>query len=155
MKLHDLHGQEFELKIQGYQFPNIIIDKWDSNWLSLQIIVNSKEGSWKTVDPFLLTWELESLCEWFEKIASNENVKASIGAEDFIEPLIKFEIIRISDKDLTLRIYFEGELLPPWRNKGYVGEYDFFIELDLKIEHLLKAIKSLKKEMLNFPQRGK
>jgi hypothetical protein len=48
-------GGRFELAILGYQFPAIVDDEWDSNWLNIRIHVQMEPGAWSATDPSLTT----------------------------------------------------------------------------------------------------
>src|ERR1700738_540527 len=64
-------GSSFHLKLVGYQFPEKVNEEWDSNWLIIYIAMNLPQGAWSVTDPFLLTYEVRSLADWFDAIASN------------------------------------------------------------------------------------
>ena len=66
MKLISTHGHAFELNIQGYQFPGITNDYWDSNWLLIEINVSHPRGSWVKVDPSMNTFEVARLADWMD-----------------------------------------------------------------------------------------
>lgn len=75
---------EFELRVAGYQFPELEHDDWDSNWLIVEIrSAPADQRPWKSVDPSLLTWEVERLSNWLEALASGEAVE---DGEYFVEP---------------------------------------------------------------------
>ena len=44
--LRGSEGNELELTIAGYQFPDEERDPWDSNWLLVSVRVLAPEGSW-------------------------------------------------------------------------------------------------------------
>jgi hypothetical protein len=53
----------FELRVAGYQFPDIESDEFDANWLVVEgLVAPADERAWKFRDPALLTWEVEGLC---------------------------------------------------------------------------------------------
>lgn len=148
MKLHDLYGQTFELKILGYQFPDNTDSKWDANWLNIQITVDSKEGKWNKTDPSLMADEVKTLSEWLSSVSQSKSSKIL----DFTEPNLKFENIN-KDHNTVVRIYFELELRPSWNQKGWVGDDSFFIELTLDKNELLIAAHDLQEVLKLFPYR--
>ena len=80
----------FELRVAGYQFPDIESDEFDANWLVVEgLVAPADERAWKFRDPALLTWEVEGLCNWLEAVASGQDVKESA---DFTEPNLRFEV---------------------------------------------------------------
>ena len=70
MKLENSKGECFKLEIFGYEFPNILDDKWDSNWLEIGIEVkHSEKGTWTASRPCLLTFEVERLIKWLADLS--------------------------------------------------------------------------------------
>ena len=83
---------EFELRVVGYQFPDIVGDEWDANWLVVEIrVAPVDERPWRSIDPSLLTWEVERLSNWLEALASGRAVEEG---EDFVEPNLRFEVVQ-------------------------------------------------------------
>lgn len=68
MLLKGADGSEIDLRLTRYQFPEITDEKWDANWLMIALRVQAPQGSWHTVDPALLTWEVQELADWFEAL---------------------------------------------------------------------------------------
>ena len=48
----------------GYQFPELEDVEYDSNWLNVKIAVSHQRGKWSTIDPALLTYEVQWLIDW-------------------------------------------------------------------------------------------
>jgi len=97
MIFHCKNGQFVELKITGYQFPEILDDDWDSNWLMVYINVKSTKKNWNTTDPAITTFELRSLIKWFKSISENKIVKYK--EMNFTEPNISFILLNGFDSD--------------------------------------------------------
>ena len=72
MLLAGAGGNELELAIVGYQFPEVRTDPWDSNWLLVSVRVVTAEGSWDVVDPCLTTWEAKHLVRWLVNAAARD-----------------------------------------------------------------------------------
>lgn len=149
MKLKDLNGQEFELIVLGYQFPQIVDDEWDSNWLDIQIRVNSKKGNWIARDPSLETIEIKLLAEWFLAISNDKKVEEIW----FTEPCLKFDLINKTEDMVTIRIFINYEMKP--EKIKVDDEEDFFIDYLLDKKELIQASKELKEYFKEFPVRGK
>jgi hypothetical protein len=64
MTFQGIDNQTVELRVTNYQFPDISFDQYDSNWLNVYLKVESKLGNWQTIDPALLTWEVEEIIDW-------------------------------------------------------------------------------------------
>jgi hypothetical protein len=58
MKLNSSNGNSFQLRIIGYEFPDIKDDYYDSNWLMIQIDVISSEITWRATFPSIITFEV-------------------------------------------------------------------------------------------------
>src|SRR3712207_3835953 len=72
MLLRGREGNELELALVGYQFPDENTDPWDSNWLLVSVRVLGPEGSWDVVDPCLTTWEAKRLVSWLIHAAAHD-----------------------------------------------------------------------------------
>lgn len=132
--------------VECYQFPEITDDDWDSNWLIINgdAVVDGK--SWTFRDPCLTTFEMERLAHWLDQISSGKVEKAFCG---FTEPNLDFE--RVSD--VTVRIAFSLEALPPWSKRdGDFGEIGFEVPID---DRLRAAASSLRAFLTRFPIRAR
>lgn len=58
MKFIGKDRQEIELKILGYEFPTDFDNEWDANWLHFYLNIKSNVGHWQTIDPSILTDEV-------------------------------------------------------------------------------------------------
>ncbi len=102
---------KFELRVAGYQFPDIESDKFDANWLVIEGRVAPADGrAWEFRDPALLTWEVQGLSSWLEALASEQTVEER---EDFLEPNLYFEVAARDEDTITILVYFELESRPP------------------------------------------
>lgn len=131
---------------EGYQFPEIADEHWDSNWLIItgDAVLDGK--SWSFRDPCLTTFEIERLANWLDQVSSGKVEQAFCG---FVEPNLDF--VQVSDA--TLRIAFSLEALPLWsRSDGDFGA----IEIDIPIDHRLgAAASSLRALLARFPIRAR
>jgi hypothetical protein len=139
---------EFEMKIVGYQFPHLENEQYDSDWLNVMVRVNLPHGSWSSIDPSLLTWELVGLTEWLEKIADGKRVEPE---ESFMEPNLRFELTEEEPK--KLRVYFELESRPSWAPYDGAGMEDLWAEFDIDADELRKAAGALREDLRRFPIR--
>ncbi len=55
-------------RIDSYQFPAIVDDEWDSNWLNIRIHVETERGGWSATDPSLTAADVIRLADWLEAI---------------------------------------------------------------------------------------
>jgi hypothetical protein len=142
---------EFELRVSGYQFPNIEGDEWDANWLIVEgRIAPVDERAWEFRDPALLTWEVERLSNWLDALASGQPVEES---EDFLEPNLRFEVVGRSGDVITIRVYFELESRPPWFFAREAGMNDLWVDLLVDSDNLHAAASSLRSDLAKYPPR--
>lgn len=151
MRLTNSDGSLFELKILGYAYPDILTEKYDSNWLIIEIEAVHPKGSWVARSTCLLTWEIEALAVWLEKIHLGQEVKP---LQKFIEPEMEFEILEISSSAKFLRVYVEFGLRPkwaPWESGTWKEVWLQFTILEIDLE---KAISLLRQQLAQYPMRA-
>jgi len=146
-------GNELELSIVGYQFPEVEADPWDSNWLLVALRVVSPKGTWEVVDPCLTTWETKHLMAWMVNVAARDPAAPPIA---FTEPNLTFTARPKprSPKRVLLGASFQLELRPPWLGKGGSGSGDLCVDLDVARSDVARAAASLLTDLIRFPQRG-
>ena len=141
------NGDEFSIEISGYQFPMILEDTYDSNWL--YIIIDSKVNgkSWTSRDPSLLTWEVASLIQGIEKHLKGKEADSEIS---FIEPNLSFQISPMINGQVHLMVFFELECRPNWAQE----KDEFFAELDCNESELIVFVEKLSEQLSKFPIRA-
>ncbi len=151
MLLAGLEGNELELRVVGYQFPDDETDPWDSNWLLVSVRVVSPAGTWELVDPCLTTWEAKHLVRWLVNAAAHD---PAATPATFSEPnLVVTARAKPADANrVLLRAAFQLELRPPWARGSGGAELD--VELDVGRAALARAAASLLGDLVRFPPRG-
>ncbi len=152
MLLISRDSSEFELRIIGYEFPGIERQEDDANWLRIYIRVKAPRGSWEAYDSSLQTWDVESLADWIEDLAQKRLTTSD--TQEFLEPDLSFRMLHNYGQRVLLRVYFELELRPVWAYKGWVGDKDFWLDLQVTPADLLAAVHELRLESTRFPGRG-
>jgi hypothetical protein len=145
------NGPRFELTIVGYQFPAIVDDEWDSNWLNIRIHAQTERGGWSATDPSLSTVDVAHLADWLEAIAEG---RVQEGDLNFVEPNLSFGLQSVSGDTVALRIWFELESRPPWSPSNAAGERDLWIDLDVRREEVQRAAADLRMQLQEFPPRA-
>jgi hypothetical protein len=141
---------KFELNILRYESP-VSPNEYDSNWLVIEVDVKNSEGSWKVVNPSLLTWEAEELYNWILAISKKESVEP---VRDFYEPNLTFRLIESDDNTNIIRINFGAESRPPWVKKIPPWEENkSWVKIEISREDLFKAVKDLGAQLKQFPKR--
>ena len=142
--LQNTDGESLILWIDGYQFPQIENERYDSNWLNIGIEVQLKQGSWTTIDPSMLTMEVEQLIQWFIAMGAGKHQTDYFG---FIEPCLRFKISGTIPCPLT--VSFWAEYRPPWAD----STDKFQLKIPLDQTTLLAIINSLERMLAEFPTR--
>jgi len=152
MLLRGREGNELELTVVGYQFPDEHRDPWDSNWLLVSVRVLAPAGSWSVVDPCLTTWEAKRLVSWLVHAAIRDPTAVPMA---FTEP--NLTVTARSRSAAPLRVHvracFALELRPPWGATAS-GSHDLCVDLDVERDDLARAAASLLADLVAYPQRG-
>jgi len=151
MMLSGSNGSVFELDVIGYQFPTLETEEYDSNWLRIGIHAIHPKGHWRSVDPSLLTYELEHLARWFDSIGRGEPVQPD---ERFTEPNLSFRLVEGGPEGKVLRVYFELESRPGWARAEKAPAEDLWVEFPLAEIDLSSAARDLRAALARFPQRA-
>lgn len=151
MKLTGTDGQQFELAILGYEFPESRRKGTENNWLIVQVTVNHpEEGNWAVRDPSLLTHEVQMLIEWLTTINRGESVREEL---EFSEPNLEFRLVSTGPGSV-LRIYLECELRPPWRaTQCQEVLHDLWVQFPIAEVNIVEAISSLRRQLSRYPTR--
>ncbi|MBX5491856.1 MAG: hypothetical protein IRZ14_11930, partial [Chloroflexi bacterium] len=121
--------QRFALTVLGYEFPEGADDYYDANWLLVRVVARDGETTWSVDDPALLTWELDRLARWLERVAQGRFDRQPWCS--FVEPNLEFRADPLpgppgdaSAPQVQVRVFFELELRPPHRPTRAVGQRD-------------------------------
>lgn len=138
-----------ELSLLGYQYPGLVTEPFDSNWLHVRVAVRHPRGDWVATDPCLLTYEAVALADWLEAAAAGREGDAEL---DFLEPCLRFELRGPGVGGRALRVHFEHELRPPWARVDV--EADAYLDLSAAPEVLAVAADALRAQVARYPQRA-
>jgi len=151
MLLVGREGNELELSIAGYQFPEEHRDPWDSNWLLVAVRLVAPQGSWEVVDPCLTTWEAKRLVSWLVHAAARDPAAVPMT---FTEP--NLTVTARARTSAPLRVHVRAclalELRPPWSTA--TGSDGLCVDLDVERGDLARAAASMLADLVRFPQRG-
>jgi hypothetical protein len=100
----------FTMSLIGYQFPELEDVEYDSNWLTVKIVVSDRRGKWSAVEPALLTYEVEWLIDWLKELSAGKYDKRHLS---FTEPCISFHLLPSEGKPDRLAIEFSHGFRPP------------------------------------------
>jgi len=147
MIFYGIDNQIVDFRITNYQFPKTIDDEYDSNWLLIYLKVESKVGNWQTIDPSLLTREVEELIDWFNVLLYNKEPKDVIL--NFIEPNLSFELLENANELTKFRIKFDLESRPI----SAKDDKEYFVDCLADKQELERIINGLNKELEKYPKR--
>ena len=148
MRLASSTGSSLDLRVIGYQFPEIDNKRYDSNWLIIEVSVVHPDGNWTARDPSLLTFEAAHLVDWLTDILSGTNQTEYCS---FIEPNLSF---RVTDGGTTLRVYFDLEIRPHWAASDVADNEDLWVQFPLSEIDINAAADELRQQLSAFPQRA-
>lgn len=141
-----LNNQRVQLKITNYEFPEETTCDYDSNWLLIYLNVKSLLGNWQTIGAVLLTFEVEQIIEWFNKLSTNTIVKTSLT---FIEPNLEFTLLDNAPDEKTIRILFDYEFRP----KNGNDKKEYFVDCKMDTNELKSIAEAFIKELALYPKR--
>ncbi len=143
-------NSHFEMTVIDYEFPEVHDDRYDSNWLIIEIRATLAKDSWSASYPCMLTGELADLADWLDAVADGKTTSARL---DFIEPNLHFEVTESEPKKLC--VYIDAELKPaevPSNDSGI--DEAIRIEFELIPAELKDAVVSLRAHLQAFPIRA-
>jgi hypothetical protein len=141
-------NNSFMMSLVGYQFPELEDVEYDSNWLNVKIAVSHQGGKWSTVDPALLTYEVQSLIDWLRAVSARQYDNRHLV---FMEPCLSFDLSPAEGDPDKLVIELSHEFRPPWASEDPDGEYE--IVFSLTSIDLTFAAQSLENQLRRYPQR--
>ena len=152
MELSGPDNTTFLLEIDGYQYPHIADQSYDSDWLFITIRVRDRRGPWAATDPCVLTWEVGWLADWFDVLAAGRPDRVGFA---FLEPNLSFDRIDHHGSHTHLRVYFEQNFRPPWDPSrfGFTNSEVAAIDLQLSTDQLRQAAADLRRQLQRFPVR--
>jgi hypothetical protein len=150
MRLNSFDGSSLELKILGYEFPDIATEDYDSNWLIIEINVTHPKEQWSSRAPCLLTYEVARLADWLENIAHGEETSST---QSFVEPHLKFQLVD-PESSKSLLIFFDMEAKSDLMPSNQEPVEDLWIKFQILDLNLEAAAKSLRQQLVKYPQRA-
>lgn len=137
----------FRLRILGYQFPGITTDRYDSNWLMVNVEGKTQDTSWSGTDPCMLTWEGHWLLNWLADLATGAESEPEMS---FMEMNLEFILASRTANAIGLRIRLRESLRP----QSAAGDDPFDIALELLPDGLRAAADALCEDLRRFPIRA-
>ncbi|SCM95339.1 Uncharacterized protein BWINRASL_02747 [Bacillus mycoides] len=130
------------LEVVNYQYKDAK-DECDRNWLIVKAKLSEEDKVFKTMDPFLQTYDLQYMIKWFESLPN-----PTYNELDFIEPNVAFEFMGENEGELHIVIRLSQELNPSWCKEE---EYEFSIGITQNDRE--NIIRSIEEQQKKFPKR--
>lgn len=146
MRLSNSDNDFLELEILGYQFPELVDDEWDSNWLNIVGRASLGGQDWNFHDPCLCTFEVLTLIKWMLSKSKGEKVSDHIS---FTEPNLEMNCL---SNDI-IRVSFALEARPEWARGGTKEDEELFIDIADDANQLKAAAESLMVQLARYPVR--
>ncbi len=157
-------GKKIQIDILDYEFPNredtggIPTEEqleamggrdYDANWLNVGFECYDEKYEWKTVDPCLLSWELEDIMTWFVNMAEGREENNNSPQMFFTEPCVGIYQRKLDDDHFKFRFALAYEVAPPEEYRN--GEY--YMDFVLSREELAAIADSIAAAAAAFPVR--
>ena len=143
-----VNNNSFMMSVVGYQFPELEDVEYDSNWLNVKIAVSHQGRKWSTIDPALLTYEVQGLSDWLRAVSARKYDNRHLV---FMEPCLSFHLSPAEGDPEKLVIGLSHEFRPPWASEDLDEEYE--IVFSLTSIDLICAAQSLENQLRRYPQR--
>lgn len=146
MVFKGINNQSIELNIINYQYPDLIDEPHDCNWLIVSVKVQSNFGNWEATDPALETFDFEKMIEWFDNLSNN--IEPKYDELIFTEPSFLLFLENSWEEEIKkIKIELDLEL----RIKGFSPEC--YVDIHANNEELKQISMDLRNELSKFPKR--
>ena len=148
MRITSASGDEFQLVIVRYQFPDVHEDRWDSNWLVVNGTVAAAGEKWIFTEPCVTTFELADLADWLDELARNGSEPSAF---EFTEPNLKFSYVPWPRRAVQLTLAHESapSTLPDDQRRTGVT-----VEFPLSERQTAAFAAEIRQALSEYPIRG-
>ena len=147
MILKGIRNQQIEFQILGYELPENFGPSYESNFLYLNLNIESEFGNWQTDSCALSTTDVEKIIDWFYNLAQNTITKPQLCFKD---KDISFKRIKKNTRVTNVRIHFHSECTPDNSETGK----PYYVDLELNNLQLIEVSENFQTELNPFPSRG-
>lgn len=152
MLLKSEDGKEFELSLIDEPIPDPQDGFGDVGAVEIAFRVATGEDEWEETAPSINTYELDSLAEWLESIASGAHDEAEI---DLLGPELNFQVVKDTGDRVVLRIRFRLEGRPEEMVMDAETTEARHVDLKLPRENLRAAAASLRADLMESRGQAK
>jgi hypothetical protein len=148
LKITSPSGDEFQMVIVRYQFPDVHEDRWDSNWLIVNGSVSAGGEKWRFTDPCVTTFELADLADWLDELADDGSQPSAF---EFTEPNLKFGYTPWPER--AVQLTFAHESAPPTRSE-VERRNGITVEFPLSGSQATALAVEIRQALTDYPIRG-
>jgi hypothetical protein len=148
MRITSASGDEFQLVIVRYQFPDVHEDRWESNWLIVNGTIAAAGEKWVFTEPCVTTFELADLADWLDELVANGTEPSAF---EFTEPNLKFAYVPWPHRAVQLTLAHESapaSLSDVERRNGVT------VEFPLSVQQTATFAAEIRQALDEYPIRG-
>ena len=153
MMLTGPDGNSFQLSLEGYQYPNRASrgeQDEAANRLLVSVEASIHDQAWQKTSPCLLTWEIDQLIEWVEKLPRTDVAHNRLL---FSHPGLTFQYAGRVGEHVTLEVYFDYAMVAPGTYFSNWEEPLLWATLRVTTEEAALWLAQLRSERAKFPPR--
>ena len=147
MMITSAAGDEFQLVIVRYQFPDVHEDRWESNWLIVNGTVAAAGEKWVFTEPCVTTFELADLADWLDGLVTNGTEPSAF---EFTEPNLKFTYVP-SPRAVQLTLAHESA---PTSMSELERRAGVTVEFPLSVQQTESFAAEIRQALHEYPIRG-
>jgi hypothetical protein len=148
MRITSASGEEFQLVIVRYQFPDVHEDRWESNWLIVNGTVAAAGEKWAFTAPCVTTFELADLADWLDGLAANGTEPSAF---EFTEPNLKFAYVPWPRRAVQLTLAHESA---PASMSELQRRAGVTVEFPLSVQQTETFAAEIRQALSDYPIRG-
>jgi hypothetical protein len=148
MKITSASGDEFQLVIVRYQFPDVHEDRWESNWLVVNGTVAAAGEKWIFTEPCVTTFELADLADWLDELATDGSEPSAF---EFTEPNLKFSYVPWPRRAVQLTLAHESAPSSMSDDERRAG---VTVEFPLSVQQTATFAAEIRQALSEYPIRG-
>jgi hypothetical protein len=162
MLITDSRSSNFvELVPTRYQFPEVVGDEYDDNWLMIRGHVRLGDDEWSFEEPSLLVEDAGEIGLWLRRVSAG---KGQVSLPDeagkvspqlfFLEPNLAMALVARDRTNVTLRLFFSHESgIPDLVPLMVKSRTDAVLDLVVTREDVQRAAHTWSEALLSFPER--
>jgi hypothetical protein len=148
MRMTSASGDEFQMVIVRYQYPDVHEDRWDSNWLVVNGTVAASGEKWIFTEPCVTTFELADLADWLDDLVADGSEPSAF---EFTEPNLKFAYVPWPRRAVQLTLAHESA---PSSMSDHERQTGVTVEFPLSEQQTTTFAAEIRQALSEYPIRG-